>query len=169
MAQNTIESSSSSRSLTRPVQQQWWSWWWSSTGPPSPHIISGEAELLKATVRFALFGVGYISEEYARLSQSCQNHLAGPVRKVVCILLLSVFQRCFDDGGLFLVTDASWSACSLPGIPQCAGIYWRTTLHVLASSCICVARRGDLFFWRALCFCSIGGTWKYPDRCINQI
>ena len=60
-------SSSSSRSLTRPVQQQWWSWW-SSSGPPSPHILSGEAELLMATVRFALVGVCYISEEHARLS-----------------------------------------------------------------------------------------------------
>ena len=38
--------------------------------------------------------------------QSCQNQLAGPVKKVVGILLLSVFQRCFDDGGLFLVMDA---------------------------------------------------------------
>ena len=44
---------------------------------------------------------------------------------------------------------ASWSACSLPGIPQCAWIHWRTTLHVLPSSCICVARREDLFVWRA--------------------
>ena len=65
-----------------------------------------------ATVRFALVGVSYISEEHARLSgpphhkdtlgegtifsfpahvclepvvagtQSCQNHLAGPVKKV---------------------------------------------------------------------------------------
>ena len=60
-------SSSSSRSPTRPVQQQWWSWW-SSLGPPSPHIISGEANLLMATVRFALVGVCYISEEHARLS-----------------------------------------------------------------------------------------------------
>ena len=40
----------------------------SSSGPPSPHIISGEAELLKAPVRFALVGVCYISEEHARLS-----------------------------------------------------------------------------------------------------
>ena len=39
-------------------------------------------------------------------TQSCQNHLTGPVKKVVCILFLSVFQRCFDDGGLFLVIDA---------------------------------------------------------------
>ena len=61
------DSSSSSRSSTRPVQQQWWSWWFSS-GPPSPHIISGEAELLKATVQFALDGVCYISEEHAQLS-----------------------------------------------------------------------------------------------------
>ena len=37
--------------------------------------------------------------------QSRQNHLAGPVKKVVCILLLSGFQRSFDDGGLFLVMD----------------------------------------------------------------
>ena len=44
---------------------------------------------------------------------------------------------------------AGLSACSLPGIPQCAGIHWRTTLNVLQSSCICVARRGDLFVWRA--------------------
>jgi len=87
-------------------------------------------------VRFVLVGVCYISEEHARLSgpphhrdtlggrnvfkcpahvcvepvvagtQSCQNHMAGPVKKVVCILLLSGFQRCFDDGGLFLVMDA---------------------------------------------------------------
>ena len=34
----------------------------------SPHIISGEAELLMATVRFALVGVCYISEEHAQLS-----------------------------------------------------------------------------------------------------
>ena len=52
-------SSSSTRSLTQPVQQQWWRWW-SSSGPPSPHIISGEVELLKATVRCALVGVCYI-------------------------------------------------------------------------------------------------------------
>ena len=57
--------SPSSRSPTRPVQQQWYSWW-SSSGPPSPHIISGEAELPMATVRFALVGVCYISEEHAR-------------------------------------------------------------------------------------------------------
>ena len=38
-----VSSSSSSRSLTRPVQKQWWSWW-SSSGPPSPHIIFGEAD-----------------------------------------------------------------------------------------------------------------------------
>ena len=38
--------------------------------------------------------------------QSCQNHLAGPVKKVVCILVLFGFQRCFDDGGLFVVMDA---------------------------------------------------------------
>ena len=56
-----LQSSSSSLSPTRPVQQQWWSWW-SSSDPPSPHIISGEAELLMATVRFALIGVCYICE-----------------------------------------------------------------------------------------------------------
>ena len=39
--------------------------WWSSSGPP---IISGESELLMATVRFVLVGVCYISEEHARLS-----------------------------------------------------------------------------------------------------
>ena len=89
-----------------------------------------------ATVRFALVGVCYISEEHAPLSgpphhrdtlgegtmfsflcmcalsllwperSHAKNHLAGPVKKVVCILLLSGFQRCFDDGGLFLVMDA---------------------------------------------------------------
>ena len=86
-------------------------------------------------MRFALVGVCYISEEYARFlvllttgtrwerndfefpvhvcvepvvtgTQSCQNHLAWPVKKVVCILLQSGFQRCFGDGGLFLVMDA---------------------------------------------------------------
>ena len=67
LSRTFVESSSSSRSLTRPVQQQWCSWW-SSSGPPSPHIISGEAELLKATVRFALVGVCNISEEHAWLS-----------------------------------------------------------------------------------------------------
>ena len=69
-------------------------------------------------MRFALVGVCYISEEHARWSglvvcvepvvagtQSCQNHLAGPVKKMVCILLLSGFQRCVDDGGLFLLRD----------------------------------------------------------------
>ena len=44
-------------------------------------------------------------------AQSCQNHLTGPVKKVVCILLLSGFQRCFDDGGLFLVMDAGFETC----------------------------------------------------------
>ena len=39
-------------------------------------------------------------------AQSCQNHLAWLVKKVVCILLLSGFQHCFGDGGLFLVIDA---------------------------------------------------------------
>ena len=39
-------------------------------------------------------------------AQSCQNPLTGPVKKVVCILVKSGFQRCFDDGGLFLVMDA---------------------------------------------------------------
>ena len=67
VVQVSSSSSSSSRSLTRPVGQQWWSWW-SSSGPPSPHIISGEAELLMATVRFALVGVCYISKEHAQLS-----------------------------------------------------------------------------------------------------
>ena len=38
------------------------------------------------------------------------NHLTGPVKKVVGILLLSGFQRCFDDGGLFLVMDAGCSS-----------------------------------------------------------
>ena len=65
--QSHHQKSPSSRSPTRPVQQQWWSWW-SSSGPPSSHIISGEAELLRATVRFALVGVCYISEEHARLA-----------------------------------------------------------------------------------------------------
>jgi len=37
----------------------------SSSGPSSPHIISGEAELLMTTVRFALVGACYISEEHA--------------------------------------------------------------------------------------------------------
>ena len=80
-----------------------------------------------AIVRFALVCVCYISEEHVwssspqghvgegtifsflcmcALCQSCQNHLAGPVKKVACILLVSGFQRCFDDGGLFLVMDA---------------------------------------------------------------
>ena len=46
-------------------------------------------------------------------TQSCQNLLAGPVKKVICILLLSGFQRCFDDGGLFLVMDAGWLMVAL--------------------------------------------------------
>ena len=33
-------------------------------------MLSGEAELLMATVRFALVGVCFISEEHARLSGS---------------------------------------------------------------------------------------------------
>ena len=86
-----------------------------------------------ATVRFALVGVCYISEEHARLIGpphhrdtlgkerilvSCRvcvgpvvtgtqsRQLAGPVKKVVCIILLSGFQRWFHDGGLSLVMDA---------------------------------------------------------------
>jgi len=46
-AHNTT--SSSSRSLTRPVQQQWWSWW-SSSGPPSPHIVSARYTTKHASV-----------------------------------------------------------------------------------------------------------------------
>ena len=67
-----LSPSSSSRSPTRPVEQQWWSWW-SSSGPPSPHIISGEAELLMVTLRFALVGVCYISEEPVRLTDPPHN------------------------------------------------------------------------------------------------
>ena len=88
-----------------------------------------------ATLRFALVGVCYISEEHAWLSGpphhrdtlgkerflvSCACVRLGccgrnavvpkptgrPVKKVVCILLLSGFQRCFDDGAPFLVMYA---------------------------------------------------------------
>ena len=52
-------------------------------------------------------------------TQSCQNHLAGHVKKVVCILLLSGFQCCFDDGGLVLVMDAGWWLLFL-----CQLVYW---------------------------------------------
>ena len=37
---------------------------------------------------------------------SSSSSSRSPVKKVLCIILLSVFQRCFDDGGLFLVMDA---------------------------------------------------------------
>ena len=49
-------------------------WTNTSSGPPSPHIISGEAELLMATVRFALVGVCYISEEHAQLMTGPLHH-----------------------------------------------------------------------------------------------
>ena len=90
-------------------------------------------------------------------TQSCQNHLAWPVKKMVCILLLSRFQRCFDDGGLFLVMDAGWwflFLCSAFAYLICLlvardyTVCWHP-LHVLPSSCICVARRGDFFVWKA--------------------
>ena len=103
-----------------------------------------------ATVRFALVGVCYISEEHARLSGpplhrdmlgkelffvSCacvrwaccgQNHLAEPVKKVVCILLLSGLQRCFDDGGLFLVMDDGCSSCAQTAsiVEELTTTYW---------------------------------------------
>ena len=87
-------------------------------------------------------------------TQSCQNHLAGPVKKVVCILLLSGFQRCFDDCGLFMVVDAlivlRTGLADL--LARCQG--FRSVMGSIGellcmSSCICVARRGDLFVWRA--------------------
>ena len=85
-----------------------------------------------ATVRFALVGVWNISGEHARLSGPphhrdtlgkelffsvlcmCALSLLWPERSLAkppglvcqeggCILLLSGFQRGFDDGGLFLV------------------------------------------------------------------
>ena len=58
-------------------------------------------------MRFALVGVCYISEEHARLSgpphhrdtlHVCVEHVVAGAQ--------SGFQRCFDDGGLFLVMDA---------------------------------------------------------------
>ena len=143
------------------------------------------------TVRFALIGVCYISEEHARLSGPPHHRdTLGKERFLVscacvrwaCCDRNAVVSKppglacqeggmhpspvwvsaLFDGGGPFLVMDAgwwllflcsafgySWSACSLPGIPQCAGIHWRTTLHLLQSYCICVARSGDLFVWRA--------------------
>ena len=87
-----VYTSSSSRSLTRPVQQQWCSWW-SSSGSPSPHIISGEAELLKATVPFALVGVCYISEEHARLSGPPHHRDTlgeGTIFSFMCMCALSL-------------------------------------------------------------------------------
>ena len=80
------------RSPTRPVQQQWWSWW-SSSGPPSPDIISGEAELLMATVRFALVSVCYISEEHARLSDPLHHRDTlgeGTIFSLLCMCPLSL-------------------------------------------------------------------------------
>ena len=89
-----------------------------------------------ATVRFALVGDCYISEEHARLSglphhrdtlgkerflvscacvrwACCGRNAVVPKppgracqEGQVCILLLSGFQRCFDDDGHFLVIDA---------------------------------------------------------------
>ena len=44
--------------------------------------------------------------------ERCRAKISWHV-KVVCILLLSGFQRCFDDGGLFLVMDAGWWLQSL--------------------------------------------------------
>ena len=89
-----------------------------------------------ATVRFALVGVCFISEEHARLSGPTHYRdtfgkerllvSCACVRRACCgrnavvskphgracqeggmyHILLSGFQRCFDDGGLFLVMDA---------------------------------------------------------------
>ena len=63
-----------------------------------PHIISGEAELLKATVRFALVGVCYISEEHARLLFEMKHdslgakELAGDVSNVNRTIVLVFLQ-----------------------------------------------------------------------------
>ena len=56
-------------------------------------MISGEAELLKATVPFALVGVCYISEEHARLSGSSspQGHVGeGTIFSFLCMCALSL-------------------------------------------------------------------------------
>jgi len=133
-----------------------------------------------ATVRFALIGVCYISEEHARLSGP--PHHRDTLEKerflvsCACVRLACCGRNAVvpkpsgltcQEGGMhpspvwawwwwsFPGSSycaphlASWSASSLPGIPPCDGVQWRTTLHVLPSSCICVARRGDLFVWRA--------------------
>ena len=90
--QIVFHKSSSSRSPTWPVQQQWWRWW-SYSGPPIPHLISGEAELLMATVRFALVGVCYISEEHVWLFGPPHHRDTlgeGTIFSFLCMCVLSL-------------------------------------------------------------------------------
>ena len=116
-----------------------------------------------ATVRFALVGVCYISEEHARWSglvvcvepvvagtQSCQNHLAGPVKKMVCIFLLSWFQRCFHDGGLFLVMDAGWWLLFLLNYYTTISVLHTTRTHLQHSNTIT-----QILFQDCKCFCLV--------------
>ena len=75
---------------------------------------------------YFLFPVHVCVEPVVAGTQSCQNHLAEPVKKVVCILLLSGLQRCFDDGGLFLVMDDGCSSCAQTAsiVEELTTTYW---------------------------------------------
>ena len=46
-------------------------------------------------------------------------------------------------------SSARMSACSLPNIPQCAGIHCRTALLVVATCCRALVRFGSLWLWYA--------------------
>ena len=59
---------------------------------------------------------------------------------------------------------ARMSACSLPNIPQCAGIHCRTALLVVATCCRALVRFGSLWLvspFRSRCF-SGGVAFSFP-------
>ena len=111
-------SSSSSRSPTRPVQQQWWSWW-SSSGPPSPHIISGEAELLRALL-LGVWGICYLScrsiflSLFLQLTYTCTKEWGIWHFHVQCVHWYPVWNFSKYYNGIKRLTQTLWHEMTWP-------------------------------------------------------
>ena len=151
------------------VQQQWWSWW-SSSGPPSPNIMLVYVTFLKNMLGCLVLlttGTRWGRNDFFSFLCTCALSLLWPERSRAkttwpglsrrwyasfSCLGFSVFWWWWSFPGTGCWSSCashlgSWSACSLPVIPH---LLWSIgEQHVLPSSCICVARRGDLFIWRA--------------------
>ena len=73
----------------------------------------------------------------------CDLGIVSTLMRVFFLLKLTLLLCCSPPAPSF----ARMSACSLPDIPQWAGIHCRTALLVNATCCRALARFGSLWFW----------------------